>query len=157
MDTNLKALRKKKKLTQREAASYLRMPLRQYRKNERNKNDESDSVQQVMAKRLMALNPTKDFPNLPSLDDIHSACGKVFEQYNIEYAYLFGPYAKGTATEGSYIEILISSKFNERPVFGLNNMIRKELGDKVVLLSVDQIIGNKPLLNRILREGKKVY
>ena len=45
----------------------------------------------------------------------------VMEEYDVEYCYLFGSYAKGYATDGSDVDICISSNMFEH-LFGMIDM-----------------------------------
>lgn len=42
-----------------------------------------------------------------TIDEIKTAVSKVGKKYGIKNAYLFGSYAKGTATEGSDVDLII--------------------------------------------------
>ena len=49
---------------------------------------------------------------LLTIEKIHKICAPLFEKYGVKYAYLFGSYAKGKATERSDVDLLISMPLN---------------------------------------------
>ena len=74
-----------------------------------------------------------------TIDDIKKAVSKVGKKYGIRNAYLFGSYAKGTATEGSDVDLLIDRgairgliEFN-----GFRLDLMDELGTDVDILTVN--------------------
>ena len=74
-----------------------------------------------------------------TIDDIKKAVSKVGKKYGIGNAYLFGSYAKGTATEGSDVDLLIDRgairgliEFN-----GFRLDLMDELGTDVDILTMN--------------------
>ena len=49
---------------------------------------------------------------LLTAEKIRQICTPLFEKYGVKYAYLFGSYAKGKATERSDVDLLISMPLN---------------------------------------------
>ena len=92
-----------------------------------------------------------------SFEQIKNKCADIFKDYDIEYAYLFGSYAKEKAKENSDVDILISSTVKGLKYYGLVEKISQGLKKKVDLLDTDQLTNNPELLNEILRDGIKIY
>lgn len=157
MENRLKLLRKKKKLTQREAADYLRMPLLKYKKAERQPFSGDSIKQRITIKRLSALNPVDETHGILSTDDILNICEDVFKEYPVSFAYLFGAYANGSAREYSSVEMLIGMKTIGIPFDSLKKDLCDSLHKRVVVFSIDQLKDNEALLNKVLRDGLKVY
>ena len=81
----------------------------------------------------------------------------MFSEYEVEYCYLFGSYAKGKATGSSDVDLLISSKITGLKFYELVEKLREELHKKVDLLDFRQLLGNEKLLNEVLKEGIRIY
>ena len=65
-----------------------------------------------------------------TIDDIKKAVAKVGKKYGIKNAYLFGSYAKGTATEGSDVDLLIDDGGNIKSLVELSGF-RLDLIDEL--------------------------
>ena len=65
-----------------------------------------------------------------TIDEIRKAVAKVGGKYNIKNAYLFGSYAKGTANEGSDVDILIDDGGNIKSLVELSGF-RLDLMDEL--------------------------
>ncbi len=157
MGEELKILRKRNNLTQKEAAELLHVSLRSYKSYE-NDPEKKDTIKyRYMADRLSALNPLDETHGILSIEDIQSACQTVFSEYPVEYAYLFGSYAKKKAKEESDVDLLISTELTGLRFFGLVDQLRTALCKKVDLLTIEQLKDNQQLINEILRDGVKIY
>ncbi len=92
-----------------------------------------------------------------SIQEISNICKKVFSDYDIEYCYLFGSYAKGKATETSDVDLLISTPISGIEFFDLVENIRENLKKNVDVLKKEQLNDNLILTNEILKDGIKIY
>ena len=157
MNNILKELRKKNGFTQQQAADYFGISLRSYKTYE---NDETkvDSIKyKYMVEKLEERALVDEEHGTLSIEIIKDITSKVFEEYDVDYCYLFGSYAKGKANEKSDVDLLISTKTSGLKFFGLVERLREELKKKVDLLNVNQLENNTILLNDILKEGIKIY
>ena len=101
-----------------------------------------------------------------SLDQIRDAITPIAEKYRIPAVYLFGSYARGTATEDSDIDFLIDTTgVNLRGLEwgGLYNdfdeAFEKSI-DMVTLRSLDQNVRRQSQIHfreNVLRERKQIY
>jgi len=79
---------------------------------------------------------------LYSIDEIRKRVTPVARKYNLPRVYLFGSYARGEATEGSDVDILIDragSAIHGRGLFGMAavyNDLRESLGKELDLVTV---------------------
>ena len=157
MGEQLKLLRKKNKLTQKEAADLLHVSLRSYKSYENDPDKENNIKYQYMVDRLSSLNPLDETHGILTIEDIQNTCQTVFSEYPIAYAYLFGSYAKNKAKEDSDVDLLIATDLSGLRFYGLVDRIKTALCKDVDLLTVNQLKDNEQLIDEILRDGVKVY
>ena len=155
--TDLKKLRTEKRLTQQEAAARIGVSLRSYVSYE---NDESkkDSIKyRFLLHELEKINPIDEEHGVIPEDDLVKICIETMSDYDVDYCYLFGSYAKGTATGTSDVDLLISTKTTGLKYYELVEKLREALHKKVDLLDVKQLLKNEALLNEVLKEGIRIY
>lgn len=153
----LKNIRLKKGLTQEKTAQLLGISRRTYVAYEK---DESKIPPMKLAFILHALNQygvVDETHGILSLNKIKKICAEVLKEYNVEYAYLFGSYAKGTATETSDVDLLVSMPVNALAFYELIESLRENLKKKIDLLDIAQLNNNPKLVQEILRDGIKIY
>ena len=92
-----------------------------------------------------------------TIEEIKNKAIPIVKSYGLKRLCLFGSYAKGKATEISDIDLLISTNISGMKFFGLVENLRLSLNKKIDLLTIDQIVDNKELLNEILKDGVKIY
>ena len=81
----------------------------------------------------------------------------VLEQYDVNFCYLFGSYAKGKETPASDVDLLISSNVKGLKFYGLVEELRVALRKKVDVLDLNQLKDNLKLTEEILKDGVKIY
>ncbi len=153
----LKNLRLSKKLTQKEASDYLGVSLRSYKDYENNESKTNTLKYRSMVSELEKYIVLDENHGILTLDDIKSGCKKVLDEYNVKYCILFGSYAKGSATEQSDVDLLISTDIVGLRFYGIAERLRDELCKKVDLLDLRQLTENNDLLDEILKDGIRVY
>lgn len=92
-----------------------------------------------------------------TIKEITDICSSIFSTLDVQYCYLFGSYAKGSASETSDIDLLISTSITGMKFYDLVESLSEELKKKVDLLTLDQLNDNPELLNEILKDGIKIY
>lgn len=92
-----------------------------------------------------------------SIEQIREICTRVFEGLEIEYCYLFGSYAKGTANDNSDVDLMVKTDISGLKFYDLIEKLREELNKKVDLLNFEQLNNNLDLINEILKDGIKIY
>ena len=155
--TELKRLRTSKNLTQQEVADKAGISLRSYIMYE---NDESRShtiKYRFLLQEIEEMIRIDEEHGILTIEDLTKICNTVFSEYNISYCYLFGSYAKGTATESSDVDLLVSGDISGLKFYELVERLRTALHKKVDLLDIKQILNNEDLANEILKEGIRVY
>ena len=105
---------------------------------------------------ITILNWLKD-NSLLTIEDIIQKCANVFAQYDVQFCYLFGSYAKGKETPTSDVDLLISANIKGLKFYGLVEELRVALHKKVDVLDMNQLKNNLELTEEILKDGIKIY
>jgi predicted nucleotidyltransferase/DNA-binding XRE family transcriptional regulator len=157
MQMTLKELRKQKKLTQKSTAEYLGVPLRTYQNYEWDENKSQSLKYRYMVEKLSQYGQINEETGILSVSQIADACAEVFPDYPVEFCYLFGSYAKGTAKEMSDIDLLIGGNVSGITFFDLVEVLRSRLHKRIDALNLEQLKDNPELLHEILKDGVKIY
>lgn len=153
----LRELRIQKKLTQTECAKYLGIPLRTYQNYETDKSKSSSMKYAFMMQRLEQYGLIDETHGVLTVQRIKDTCNEIFADFDVEYCYLFGSYAKEKATEKSDVDLLISAPISGMRFFELAETIREGLKKEVDILKCEQLNNNPELMNEILKDGIKIY
>ena len=94
-----------------------------------------------------------------STKHIKNTCNNLFkEKYpEVKCAYLFGSYARGTATGKSDIDILVVCPPMGLKYYAIAAELEEQLHKQIDLHSHNQLLKNETLLEEILKEGIKIY
>ena len=157
MEYSIKDLRSQIGLTQSEVSDITGIPLRTYKNYENDPNKKGSIKYQYILQKLKDYAFIDETHGILNHDDIVTKVSEVFSDYDVDYCYLFGSYAKGKATETSDVDLLISSTVSGLKYYGLADRIRTTLKKKVDLLDLNQLNNNPELLNEILKYGEKIY
>ena len=155
--SELKKLRIEKKLTQQQVAQLVGVSLRSYKSYENDEGKQGTIKYKYLLEQLQKVNPIDEEHGIVDIDYIKEKCSAVFNNYNVEYCYLFGSYAKGTANEKSDVDLLISSDVKGLKYFGMVEELRTELKKKVDALDINQLNNNMDLVQEVLKTGVKIY
>lgn len=153
----LRELRTAKHLTQQEVADRIGVSLRSYVSYENDKQKKDTVKYRFLLHELEKIAPIDEEHGILSVGDIVEICAEIFSQYDVDYCYLFGSYAKGTPSASSDIDLLISSKITGLEYYELIERLRQALRKKVDILDVKQLVKNEELLNEVLKEGIRIY
>ncbi|MBQ7010800.1 MAG: nucleotidyltransferase domain-containing protein [Clostridia bacterium] len=153
----LRETRKSKGITQKAAAAFLGVPLRTYSNYENDPKKQNTIKYRYMLEKLNSYGYIDEETGILSLEMITEVCSSIFPQYGVEYCYLFGSYAKGTASETSDVDLLVYTELSGISFFGLVEELREKLKKKVDVLDQKQIVNNFALVNEILKDGIKIY
>ena len=153
----LKELRKNKGLTQAQAAAYLGVPLRTYVNYENDMDKRGTIKYSYMLEKLSSHGYLDEAHGILTIEKIKSICAEIFKNYDIEYCYLFGSYAKGKATATSDVDLLIATPLDGLLFFEITESLREKLCKKVDVLHQTQLRNNIELVTEILKDGIKIY
>lgn len=155
--TELKKIRIEKRLTQRDAADTIGVSLRSYISYENDESKTGSTKYRFLLQELKRINPIDEQHGVLSRNDIVEICSSIFSEYDVQYCYLFGSYAKGNASGTSDVDLLISSQVKGLKYYELVERLREKLHKKVDLLDIKQLLNNEELLNEVLKEGIRIY
>lgn len=153
----LKDIRMEKGLTQEQAAQTLGISRRTYIKYENDETREKDLKYKFMCQTLASYGVIDEEHGILTIEQIREVCAEVFEEYDVEYGYLFGSYAKGKAKENSDVDLLVSFPINGLKFFGFIETLRQKLKKRVEVLDLGQLNNNMELVKEILRDGIRIY
>lgn len=153
----LKELRIEKGLTQAACAKAVGIPMRTYVRYESDEGRKDTIKYRYIFETLQKYGVIDEDHGLLTVEKIREICTPLFERYNVRYAYLFGSYAKGKATEKSDVDLLISMPLNGLRFYEFVEVLRESLKKKVDLLDDTQLENNTALVKEILQNGIKIY
>ena len=153
----LRELRKETGLTQAEAASLLGVSRRTYQTYESSDNSENDPATFLYEKIISLLEENKKH-HILSIKSIKLKCSPIFRKYpEIEFAFLYGSYARQEATYKSDVDILIVCEAMGMKMYHLVSELKETLGKDVDLQTHRQIGDNPSFFASLLKEGVKIY
>lgn len=156
----LKELRMENKISQLEAASILCVPERTYRRYESDDNYGSKIKRKAFIDILNNRFEITEEKGLLTVEQIKEKVNKLFdEEYKdqIDFCFLFGSYAKGSANEKSDVDLYVSSSLTGLRFAGLVERLRQTLHKKVDLIRSSELNNNIGLVNEIMKDGIKIY
>lgn len=155
--STLKELRMARGLTQEEACALFGISLRSYKTYENDSGKVATLKYKYMVEMLERYISLDEEHGILTVDRIKTVCKSVLDEYSVKYCILFGSYAKGTATEKSDVDLLISTDVTGLRFFGIVERLRNALKKKVDLLDIKQLTDNPDLIDEILKDGIRVY
>ena len=157
MNDTMKELRHKAKMTQRQAADYLKVSLRTYKEYENNPAKATSLKYEYMQEKLSELCLVDENHGILSVDEIKRTCESVFSNYAVNYCYLFGSYARSSQKSDSDVDLLVSTNLHGIRFYGMVDSIRAALKKNVDVLSLGQLKDNPELIDNVLKDGIKIY
>ncbi len=154
---SLKDIRIEKKLTQQEVANLMGMSLRSYVSYENDETKQNTIKYKYLLEKLNNINKIDEEHGIIHQQDIIEVCSQVLSEYDVDYCYLFGSYAKGKATEHSDVDLMISTNVTGLKFYGLVEKLREKLHKKVDLIDFRQLMKNEKLCSEVFKDGIKIY
>ena len=152
----LKELRKEKELSQLEASKIANVSLRTYIYYEKDINKVNTNTYKFIFYSLDKYNQIDEEHGVIPFNKIVEKLMPILTKHNINLCYIFGSYAKGTATESSDIDILIDTDITGLEFFNLIEELRITLKKKIDLLRLKDITPDNPISLNILKYGKRI-
>lgn len=153
----LRNIRNKANITQQEASNIVGIPLRTFIRYENEEKYRKTLKYQKICEILEQTFRVDEEHGLLTIDQIKKTCKEVFDKYNIDFAFLFGSYAKDKQNPLSDVDILISSEITGLDYFGLLEELKESLHKKVDLIRLKDIEPNSELMKEILKVCVKIY
>lgn len=154
---DLKELRNEKKMTQQQVADLVGISLRSYKSYENDEQKRGSIKYSYIVKKLEEINPIDEEHGILKVEEIVRKCSKVLDNYDVNYCYLFGSYAKAKAKPASDVDLLISVNIKGMEFYALVENIRTVLRKRVDVLDSKQLSNNLELTEEILKDGIKIY
>ena len=153
----LRQKRKELGITQIQAANACGVSRRTYQTYEETTNN--NATFNELVKKLDEMGILDGSNYISNVKYIKYVCKQLFsEKYpEIKCAYLFGSYARGEATGKSDIDILIVCPPIGMKFYGIAAELEDQLHKQVDIHTHRQLLKNENLLERILKEGIKIY
>ena len=155
--SQLKELRIEKGMTQKVASALLGLSLRSYITYENDESKINTRKYRSLVRELEEQTRLDEEHGILSVDMIQKTCRDTLSKYDVSYAFLFGSYAKGAATEHSDVDILISTKVSGLRFYEITEALREALHKRVDLLEVQQLSDNRVLIDEVLKYGVRIY
>ena len=153
----LKTIRLEKGLTQDAAAKILGIGRRSLARYEKDETLLSPQRLAFYEETLRSFDKIDETHGILALSDIKALTTAVFAAYGVEYAYLFGSYAKGKATAHSDVDLLVSMPAAGIRFYELIETLRESLRKKVDVVELTELNNNMDLVKEILHDGVKIY
>lgn len=153
----LKDIRKKANITQQEASNIVGVPLRTFIRYENEEKYEKTLKYQKICDVLQQTFKVDEEHGTLTIDEIKKVCKEVFDKYDVEFAYLFGSYAKGKQKPTSDVDIMVCTDITGLDFFGLIEELRENLHKKVDLIPLNDIVPGSELLTEILIANTRIY
>ena len=153
----LKEWRLSKELTQSQVAKLVGISLRSYKEYENDVTKINTLKYNYIFNELSKINYIDEEHGILKIDNIKKIVSDVLSNFDVDYCYLFGSYAKNNANELSDVDLLVSTRITGLSFFGLAEKLREALHKKVDLQTHEQIVGSEQMLEDILVEGVKIY
>lgn len=152
----LKELRKKNGLTQKETSLLIGIPYRTYLRYENNNEYKGTYKYKKIFDDLSLRTKIDENTGILSIQKIKDGLLPVLEKHNINYCYLFGSYARGEAKPTSDIDLLVDTKITGLEFLELVEEIRKTLSKRIDLLRLCDLSTDNPIVMEILKEGIRI-
>lgn len=153
----MKEIRKLKGLTQTQASQLVGINLRTYQNYESGKSTRDSFKKDAIMKILVDYKPYSETKGIYTKEKIIEISIPIFKKYGINYAYLFGSYAKDKARDRSDIDFMVSDEAKGLNFVGLQNDLMEAFNKKVDILRIGDLKNNDVFLNEILKSGEKIY
>jgi predicted nucleotidyltransferase len=144
-------------LTQQQVADIVGISLRSYKTYENDADKVGTLKYNYIMQKLAEVNPIDEEHGILEIEYVKQKCAMIFEEYDVNFCYLFGSYAKGTAKPTSDVDFLISTNLKGLKFYGLVEEMRTTLHKNVDVLDINQLKDNLELTQEILKDGIKIY
>ena len=154
---DLKELRKTKRLTQVDAASIAGVSVESYKNHELGRSRGDSPLGRMIFDKLSAYEPYGFEKGILPLDLIKQTLSDVLGSKPVDFAYLFGSYAKGEADAKSDVDIMVSGAITGLAFFSLGGELERALHKNVDIIRFSDVGANQDLIREIMATGIRIY
>jgi len=154
---DLKELRKTKRLTQVDAASIAGVSVESYKNHELGRSRGDSPLGRMIFDKLSAYEPYGFEKGILPLDLIKQTLSDVLGSKPVDFAYLFGSYAKGEADAKSDVDIMVSGAITGLEFFSLGGELERALHKNVDIIRLSDVVANQDLIREIMATGIRIY
>ena len=154
---DLKELRKTKRLTQVDAASIAGVSVESYKNHELGRSRGDSPLGRMIFDKLSAYEPYGFEKGILPLDLIKQTLSDVLGSKPVDFAYLFGSYAKGEADAKSDVDIMVSGAITGLEFFSLGGELERALHKNVDIIRFSDVGANQDLIREIMATGIRIY
>lgn len=154
---DLKELRKTKRLTQVDAASIAGVSVESYKNHELGRSRGDSPLGRMIFDKLSAYEPYGFEKGILPLDLIKQTLSDVLGSKPVDFAYLFGSYAKGEADAKSDVDIMVSGAITGLEFFSLGGELERALHKHVDIIRLSDVGANQDLIREIMATGIRIY
>ena len=93
-----------------------------------------------------------------TIEEITNIVQPIAKAYGVQAVYLFGSYARGTATKDSDLDFLVfgGKGFKLSLVYALGEDLREAFGKSVDIFEIHEVNQDSDFYNEVMKERKKV-
>ncbi len=155
---DIKNIRKKKNLTQKEAADLCGVPLRTYQDYE-NLEKKKDSLKyDAIMQKLKEYDRFTKIHGIYEIDQIKEISKSIFIKFKINFVILVGDYTFGVPSSSSSIAFIIGmNDFNTSKLKELNEELKNTLYKEITIINYESLLKDKELLSQTLSKGVRIY
>ncbi len=155
---DIKNIRKKKNLTQKEAADLCGIPLRTYQDYE-NLEKKKDSLKyDAIMQKLKEYDRFTKIHGIYEIYQIKEISKSIFIKFNIDFVILVGDYTFGVPSSSSSIDFIIGmNDFNTSKLKELNEELKNTLYKEITIINFESLLKDKELLSQTLSKGVRIY
>lgn len=153
----IKELRLSKGLSQIDAANLVGLSIRTYQNYEYGKSTRDTFKIKEIVRILNDYEQFTETKGILTIDQIKTITKDVFDKYDVKYAYLFGSYSKGTMSESSDVDILISTDEKGMSFVSISEDLHDALHKQIDLINLKDTISNLAFLDEVLKTAIKIY
>lgn len=155
---DIKTIRKKKNLTQKEVADMCGIPLRTYQNYETLENKKDSFKYEYIIQKLKEYDRFNKENGIYEISEIKELVEATFSKFKLNFVILIGDYSLSCATPESSIDFIIGkNELDQNKLNELKNELQNILYKNIVLINYEILLKDKKLLLNTLSKGVRIY
>ena len=153
----LKNIRIGKGLTQSQAAAVAGVSLESYKNHELGRSKIESPLGKMILEKVSSYERYSFDHGVLAFDEIRDIVSSVLKNKAVSFAYLFGSYARGEASERSDVDLLVSGSITGLDFFSLGGELERALHKRVDVIRLEDVSSNAELIKEIMESGVRIY